>query len=364
MHICFLAPANSIHTIKWINAFSDRGYQVSLITNHKPSGDKINPRVKIYVLPIPAPLGYYLNIFKVKWILKKINPDILHTHYATGYGTLSRLVDYNPTVLSVWGSDVFEFPNQSESNRKLLEKNLRAATRIASTSLVMKEETLKYVNPLEPIAITPFGVDMEQFKPDETKVHEGSITIGMIKTFEKIYGAEYLIRATRILLDRLKAEGYDDTASQVKLLLVGKGSQVDYLKDLADKLGISHCIEFTGAVPHHEVPQYLTKIDIYCAPSLMESFGVAVIEASAAGVPVIVSDAGGLPEVVENDITGFIVNKENEHQLAEKLFVLVMDPEKRRKFGIDGREFVRRNYNWDSNVSIMEKLYQDIVKDQ
>ncbi|MBS4206748.1 glycosyltransferase [Bacillus sp. FJAT-50079] len=363
MKICYLAPANSIHTIKWLNAFIEKNYEVHLLTMHPPDHDKLHPNIHLHKLRYNAPFGYYLNALQAKFLLKKINPDIFHVHYASGYGTLGRFINFRPMLLSVWGSDVFEFPFQSKSKRNVLKKNLESADQVLSTSYSMKDQTKSFFIPKREIQVTPFGVDTEKFKPAEIVKVEQTITIGIIKLLEPVYGIKYLIDAFALIIDEL-LQGQSDTTPKLKLLIVGHGSQRAELESRARYKGIHEYVDFYGAVPNDNVPSILNKIDIFCVPSLSESFGVAVIEASACGVPVVVSDVGGLPEVVENNITGFIVEPKNVNQLAEKLLKLIQNPSMREIMGKSGREFVLEKYNWQDNVNSMEKIYTEMVANQ
>lgn len=362
MKIAYLAGASSIHTVRWINAMVEREHDVHLITMHRPDKDKIDDRVKVYFLPFNPPMGYYLNVFKVRKLLKQIKPDILNTHYASGYGTLSRLVNFKPTLLSVWGSDVFDFPYQSKIKEKILRKNLKAATQIASTSFAMKKQTEKFVSPKLPIVVTPFGVNMNLFKPSYNGKEKDTITIGIVKRLEEVYGIEYLIKATSLLIKRLRENQLNDVADRIRLLIVGEGSLLDKLQNLTHDCGISHITKFVGAVPNVKVPEYLNKMDIFCVPSLQESFGVAAVEASSCGLPIIVSNVGGLPEVVKDGETGFIVEPKNIQQLADRLYDLVINPELRMRLGKNGRNFVNSFYNWKENVKRMEIVYENLIK--
>jgi len=98
-------------------------------------------------------------------------------------------------------------------------------------------------------------------------------------------------------------------------------------------------------------------LDIYVAPSLEESFGVAVLEASACNKPVVVSNVGGLPEVVDNGITGFIVEPMNPNDLATAIEKLVRNPSLRLEMGRKGREKVFEEYEWNKCVSAMIEHY-------
>ncbi len=124
MRITYLAAGHSIHTVRWVNALADRGHEIDLITMHRPSPlFPICPSVRVRVLPVRAPAGYFLNAPFLRRMLRADKPDLLHAHYAIGYGTLSRLCGFSPTVLSVWGSDVYGFPYQSKRKEVLLRSN-------------------------------------------------------------------------------------------------------------------------------------------------------------------------------------------------------------------------------------------------
>lgn len=97
-----------------------------------------------------------------------------------------------------------------------------------------------------------------------------------------------------------------------------------------------------------------------------ESFGVAVIEASACAKPVVVSNVGGLPEVVEDGVTGIIVPPRDPEATAEAIENLILSQDLRTKMGTEGRKRVGRLFDWDKNVKQMAKIYQAInrkVKD-
>ena len=361
MKICFIAAASSIHTARWANAMAERGHEIFIITQHKVGINKFNKKINIFNLPIANNFGYYLNYPIAKKIIKKIRPDIINTHYASGYGTLSRLINFKPTLLSVWGSDVYDFPYENFIKKQILIKNLEAATEIASTSEVMKKQVQEFIKNKK-IHITPFGVDINRFIPDKSFKNKDIINIGIVKSLETKYGIEYLIKGVKILIDKLEKNKKDFIKSQIKLTIVGKGEQLNELIKLTKNLGIENITEFIGAIPHKLVPQYLNTFDIFCAPSILESFGVAVIEASACALPVIVSDVGGLPEVVDNNITGYVIPPKRPDLIGDKLYKLILNEKIRKEMGLKGREKVKKMYDWEKNVEKMEKIYEAMIK--
>ena len=122
----------------------------------------------------------------------------------------------------------------------------------------------------------------------------------------------------------------------------------------------------TGKVKFSEIHKYHNVLDIYIAISIFddESFGVAVLEASACEKPVIVSNIGGLPEVVLNEVTGFLVPVRDPVSTALKIEELVKDRELCLRMGKAGRDFVNKNYNWKSSINQMIKIYLNILGDK
>jgi len=352
MKIAFLAGHSSIHTVKWVNEMAKRGHEVYLFTIHQGE-EELYPNIQVHKLPFKPPLGYYLNTWHLRRLLLQIKPDLLHTHYASGYGTLARLSGFHPNLLSVWGSDVFIFPYESKIKMKILQKNLSAADCIASTSHIMKRQTESIYKPQKEIAVTPFGVDCERFRPMELGKDQNQVTIGTVKKMASQYGIATLIKAFAIVKNKFQGN--------IKLILIGGGPEEEELKLLAQSLSVDKHINFIGSVPHHTVPEYLNGFNIYVALSESESFGVAIIEASACGVPVVVSDAGGLPEVVVDGKTGYIVPRNNPEEAADKMLQLLNDSRLRTKMGEAGRQFVLDNYELKENVDRMERLYTEVA---
>ncbi|TXH71872.1 MAG: glycosyltransferase family 4 protein [Thiothrix sp.] len=358
MKIALLASASSIHTARWANGLNALGHEVHVITQ-QPVSEAFTPNVKVHVFPNHGSLGYFTMAAAVRKLVRHLKPDILNAHYASGYGTTARLVDFHPYLLSVWGSDVYDFPYISPLHNYLLKKNLYAADAIASTSYCMAEQTKSLANHLPVIHITPFGVDLDKFKPiNITKpFNNEAIVIGTVKTLSEKYGIKYLLRAFKIVSKK-------HSNLPLKLLIVGGGNLERKLKQLAVELEIAENTLFTGKVHHEEIPSYQNMLDVSVSVSVSnsESFGVAIIEASACAKPVVVSNVGGLPEVVEDGITGIIVPPANPEATADAIEKLILDPRLREQMGQAGRQRVERLYAWNNNVQHMVGVYESLLR--
>ena len=360
MKLVLLAPGSTIHTIRWANGLSRAGIDVYLVTQH-PLLEALEPAIEVVEFPERGVAGYFLMVPGARRAVRAIKPDLVNAHYASGYGTTGRLIGYHPFLLSVWGEDVYDFPYISPLHRLWVRGNLMAADLVASTSHCMAAQTRKVAPALTEIPVTPFGVDMQAFTAVDPLPRESGrpVVIGTVKTMGHKYGIDTLISAFALLRQKLAASAHP-AAAAITLRLVGDGPQTGELKALAERLGVADAVVFVGRIPHKDVPQELARLDIFSALSRndSESFGVAIIEASAAGRPVVVSDAGGLPEVVRDGVTGLVVSREDPAAAADALHALVIDPARRAALGQAGRSHVGEHYAWDSCISTMISVYE------
>ncbi|MCF8714887.1 glycosyltransferase [Joostella atrarenae] len=359
MKILIIAPINSIHTIRWINGLVNHVDELHIASSHKLI-DKIDDRIIFHKLKYKAPLGYLLNYNRLRRIIEKQNYDLIHTHFLSGYGTLSFLsvnIKKNRHILSMWGSDIYDFPNKSFLHKELIWRVTKNATVLTSTSNVMKEQYLKLYNyPKEKIKVVPFGVDIDLFT-GKAKENSDKYTIGIAKNIETKYGIQYLIEGFKILNDK-----YHDA----ELHIIGDGSLLNEMKNLSKSLGVDENVIFHGRVRNELLPKYMYSWDVCVIPSIMdsESFGVSAVEASACSLPVIASNVGGLPEVVQNDKSGIIIPAKNSQAIADELEYLYLNPDILKKMGLAGRKIVEDKYNWDNNVKEMYHIYLETIKNQ
>ncbi|WP_300351356.1 glycosyltransferase [uncultured Alcanivorax sp.] len=356
MRICILGNASSVHIVQWCNELASHGFDIHLVTKH-PVSKEILPVVKTYQYSFPGVIGYFLMIPYARRLVRSIKPDIVHAHYASGYGTTARFLGFKPWILSVWGSDVFNFPKKTVFHSMLVKSNLRSASAVASTSIVMAKEVLRVCPDVDDLKVTPFGVDCELFsKQKMAEDDKNMFVVGTVKSMNESYGIDVLIRAFAYAKFNLGLEN-------ARLLLVGAGESSD-LKALAASLGVRDDVCFVGGVLHSDVPNYLAKLDIYLALSRSESFGVSILEASACGVPVIATRVGGLPEVVVDGETGFLVDPEDYVSAAIKIVELFSNHELRDLMGRNGRDYVDKNFSWNVCVNIMSSLYHEVESNE
>ena len=147
------------------------------------------------------------------------------------------------------------------------------------------------------------------------------------------------------------------------LLVVGGGPYRKKLTDLARSQGVERDVVFTGTVPWEELPAHYAAGDVYAMPCRtrgagldVEGLGIVYLEASATGLPVVAGDSGGAPDAVRQGETGFVVGGRDVPALADRVARLLGDEELARRMGAAGREWVEREWRWETKAARLSDL--------
>jgi len=362
--ILILGDASSIHTIRWVNSLSENGYIIRLFTLSPFDQNNYAPQIQINSLNLSKKiinkssgnfnkLLYLKSIRILKKIKKEFKPDIIHAYYVSSYGLLASCINFNPTIISAWGTDIYEFPEKNLLNKLILKYVLNRAKLIFSTSQHMAEIIAKY-NSEKKIKVIPFGVDTNKFSPVD-RIINNEIIIGTVKTLEDTYGIDTLIKAFQLVKSKIQN-------ILLKLIIVGTGSKKAKLLSLAESLKISEFVEFVGFVDHSTIESYHQRIDICVYLSRRESFGVSILESSACAKPIVASKIDGLVEVVKENYTGFLVEPDDPEDAANAIIKLIKNYKLRTTMGKNGRDYVIRNFSWNHSVVSTLNEYDEVLK--
>ncbi len=370
MKICFLAAANSIHSVRWIKYFNERGHKIVWISLAPPIPEaaELIKKVDFYEIK-PSPLRdingkkfiFYLlpAVLKLKEIIKNKELEILQIHSAGTYGLIGALANFHPIVLTPWGSDVL-LP--SSIIKKLLVKfALNKADLITCNGQTLSEEMLKIgINPAK-IKFVYWGTDIKKFKPgpknkelrDKLKIFNSPMIISL-RNFEPAYDIETLIKAIPLVLEEVPT---------AKFVIVGKGSQENKLKKLTQDLKIVNNIRFVGRLPYDIIPDYLNTSDIYVSTSLSDGdLSQGTQQAMACEIPIITTDIKVNKARIDEGKNGLIFLASNADSLARQIIRLLKDGKLRDKLKKNGRATIENVLNYYKNMEEAENLYKELIK--
>lgn len=200
------------------------------------------------------------------------------------------------------------------------------------------------------------GVDLARFTPLAAGLRRPDIVcVGRLVAAK---GIADLIEAFALISKR-----FPDT----RLRLVGQGSDRAMFERLAFERGLQDRVVFEGTMPHAQVAELVR----HCAVSVLasktgqdgwqEAFGLASIEAAAAGLPVVVTRHGGLPETVSEGVTGMVVPEGGVAELADALAQLLQDDGLRTRMGDEARRHVEKNFNLSLQTRKLERIYTEVL---
>jgi len=365
--VCYISPL-SIHSYRWMEALSNKGYDISLITDSRAW---VTPDI----LPFPTyslsllDIGNFLwrfmpNTTKIVTILKRVDPDFVHLHVLHHY--MPAIVLSNlPFMLSTWGIEVLRLPYSNMRAR--IEKSLARIVATKARAITVDAECLKEIwiglgIPETKIEVIPFGVDLKIFNPDvdgqpireELQIGKKDIVVISTRPFYTDYiDVECLIKAIPSIIK---------TCENVKFIIKGSGPLEKYLKNLAKKLRVTEHVHFSGLVPYNKIPQFLSAADIYVSTCSVDSTSVSLLEAMACRLAPVVTDIPGNREWIKDGVNGFLFPPRNKAVLAEKIIYLAENQKLREIFGRRCVDIVKKRATWEHCVSKMQAIYEALLK--
>ncbi len=202
--------------------------------------------------------------------------------------------------------------------------------------------------------IIPNGVDVELYHPlapDERRP-DGPPRILFMGRFDPRNGLDTMLEATRILMD----QGRDFTVQ-----VVGDGPMRPVYHHQARSLGVWDRVQWLGLLDK-ERPALYREATVFASPCVLASFGVVLLEAMASGTPVVCADNIGFRQVIRDGVPGRFVAPHDAAGLAAGIGELLDDAERRRDWGVRGREAVVRSYSWPEVARQVEAVYLEILE--
>jgi glycogen synthase len=347
---------------------ASRGHDVSVLTNRWPTGvarHEMLGGVDVTRLAFPLPAARPRNAARFLVAapgatlallrhLRRRKPDVVHIIGAgpqsVYIGALAPLL-HARLVFTAQGEFTFDAHNvfeRSATMRAGLRRVLRRANAVTACSAYVLE-ALATLGGIRPDAIViPNGVNPDDFASSPRQLSERPYVLAVGRLVSQ-KGFDVLVEALA-----------SPDLTQLDLLVAGDGPERERLEDQAYRFGLGDRVRFLGALDRRELADTLAGAQLFAFPSRCEPFGIALLEAMAAGVPSVATRTGGVIEFARDDENAVLVEQDDASGFARAIKRLNTDVSLRMRLAEAGRS-TARELSWRDIASRYEETYSRAV---
>jgi N-acetyl-alpha-D-glucosaminyl L-malate synthase BshA len=350
-------------------ALAQKGHQVHFITYQQPV--RLNvfvPNIFYHEVQVPTyPLFDYppyetALASALVDVIKNYHLELLHVHYAIPHASAAymakKIVEQDgidiPVITTLHGTDI-TLVGKDKTYAPVVAFSINQSDAITAVSKNLCDETYRTFKIEKPIEVIYNFVDVERFsrKP--------------IDAFKKVIapnGERILLHASNFrklkrVQDVVKIFYEVNKEIPSKLLFVGDGPERGTAEELSRHLEVYDEIRFVGK--QEQMEDILAIADLFLLPSEYESFGLAALEAMAAGVPVVSTNAGGLSEINIDGVTGFMGNIGDIDTMSQQAITILKDDKRLAQFKKDAAKQALK-FDIHNIVPLYEKLYERFLQ--
>lgn len=348
------------YILKLVKPFQKLGIETYVLSSGGScTADFQEKGVKTFELPIRTKSELHPKLFiaipKIEKIIRENGIEVLHAHtritqvmarmiqirtgipyIATCHGYFKRRLGRR--LFPAWGDKTIAI-SQGVADHLAQDFKVSAERIVTVNNGVDLEELDQAYSNYDPQAAKlAFG-----FKPDEP-------VVGIIARLVADKGHEYLLRTLPLL---------EKEFPKIRILIVGDGRHMPFLKNLMRELKQEKRVVFTGNLK--DVGPALAALDIFALPAVWrEGFGLSIVEAMACRKPVIVSNIWSLNSLIQSGETGILIEPKQEKPLAEAIRFLLLHPEEGQRMGNSARRMVEKQFTISRMAAEIRDLYNSL----
>jgi L-malate glycosyltransferase len=340
------------HLADLSHALADLGHEVHVAAvPGSPLWAELSSLTKVRMLALSR-LNYAKNLSVLAAFVRAHDTEIVHAHAARDYHLAALAVKLAPRARLVLTRHVL-FPLRA-INRPLLSD----AGRVIAVSEAVAE-SLRRNGVIESAKITVVhnGIDTDRFYPI-TRNGDSPILVGTVGHLALIKGHDVFVRAAALISARRRG---------VRFVVIGEDKSPEMrhrksLERLVAKLGLNGIVEMPGWCD--DIPALLSSLTLFVSAARSEPFGLAIVEAMAAGLPVVAAASEGALEIIEDGHTGKLVPLDDPAALAEAINHLLDNPPERSRLGRNALLAARERYSVMRMASNTERVYREVLADR
>lgn len=360
MRLAFLSIGRHLHTERWIRWFVEQGHECHLLTVQPGPIEGVTVHDITSAGP-GKPFRYWKSLGRVKRTLQDIRPDLLNTHFLTGYGYWGDFSGFRPNVLTVWGDDVYVTPHENAVKKWLARRAIAHADAITGDSQDILQGCVALgADPTKCYEIL-WGVDFERFRPDrphgvraELGIPDDAPVIFSPRSFtQAYYNLDVIVQACVAVRAR---------RPDVHVVFAGYEGDPAPFVARARGAGLTENTHFVGRIPHDRFGEYLVATDVFVSVPSVDATAVSLLEAMACGTGIVVSSLPSSVEWIGHEEQGLVVPPRDVDALHSALLRLVDDPELRTRVGAAAAARALAVADHGKNMERAEAIYYGLVE--
>jgi glycosyltransferase involved in cell wall biosynthesis len=326
-----------------------------------PIGDEVRKTgVAFHALGLQPGLRRPIDLLRLQKFIHECQPTIVHTFLLTAslYGRFAAMLARVPIVI---GTEVNIYERKQPLHRMAEGWLMRQTDAVIASAGSVRDFYVDQIHAdPDKVVVIYNAVDWSQLQT--TMAREAFRTEMGLPADAPVAGIIARLteqKAHRYLFDAMAARA---ELAALHLLVIGDGELGDELRRRVDALGLGGRVHFAGA--RRDLGNILGAIDMFVMPSLWEGLPLSLVLAMGAGLPVIASRVAGIPEVVQDSVSGLLVEPGNATELAAAMVRVLQDGELGARLGREGRAFVRPRFGVDGYIASMTALYDKLLNDR
>lgn len=363
MRILYFSKDYCPHDHRFLSALADSGHQVFYLRLERGLRQTEDRPVPVGIEQItwsgglcPARLSDGPRLLlELRQIIKRIQPDVLHAGPIQSCALLAALSGFHPLLVMSWGFDLMKDVDRGPHWRWATKYTLRRADWFTSDCEVTRQKALRFGVSDGQTTVFPWGVDLEHFSPQprqEALGHSPGFTLLCNRSWEPNYGVDVLAHAF-VSVARQRQD--------VRLLLLGGGSQASLLKRIFISGGVYDRVDFGGQVRYVDLPRSYRMADVYISASHVDGSSVSLMEALASGLPCLVSDIPANQEWVTDGQNGWLFPDGDADALAARILQAMHRREELSEMGLAARRLAESHADWKKNFLVLLATYQHAI---
>lgn len=344
--ILFLGESYRADALTWTNGLKEFGDFEIISWELKTPSDTFFNRTKRLC-------EFNFAWFKINKIIKLQQPDMVIAERTTSYGFLAALSGIKPVAIAqqgitdLWPKDSILLP------LKIIIQNyaFKKATLIHAWGPVMTISMAKANVDINKVLVLPKGIDLVKFDNKNT-ANPKKISAIVTRSLFPEYRHDVILRSFGLL----NKKGID-----FALTVVGDGTQLSNLKDLAKKLNIEKKVFFTGRIQNTELPKLLQQSNFYISMPTTEGVSASLFEAMACNCYPIVSNIPGNQSWITHRKNGQLIPVDDSNMLADEILWAFENKAYRNESVVNNRKFIEDNADYKINMKIIANKYHELI---